>query len=111
MRLTRSEVSKLVHEGRIEEITPFPGQSLRYAVEKSDKFQDLQVQYLDHCIRMIVPQFLISDWDTNDTISIDATMPGESGASIYLLLEKDFQCLDASHGDQSDNYINPNKTC
>jgi len=111
MRLTRPEVSKLVHEGLIEEITPFPGQSFRYAVERSDKVQYLQVTYQDHCIRMVVPEALIRDWDTNDTISIDASMPGESASSIYLLLEKDFQCLDASHGDQNDNYVNPNKTC
>jgi len=31
--------------------------------------------------------------------------------TLYLLLEKDFVCLDETHEDQADNFENPNKTC
>jgi len=31
---------------------------------------------------------------------------------LYLLLEKDFKCIDApAHEDQSDNFENPHKHC
>jgi len=31
--------------------------------------------------------------------------------SLYLLIEKDFKCLDETTEDQSDNFENPNIAC
>jgi hypothetical protein len=36
-------------------------------------------------------------------------MPFFEDNSLYLLVEKDFVCLDETSEDQSDNYENPNK--
>ena len=33
------------------------------------------------------------------------------GKDLFLLIEKDFVCLDHTFEDQSDNYPNPNKLC
>ena len=33
------------------------------------------------------------------------------GKQLFLLIEKDFVCLDETIEDQSDNYENPSKTC
>jgi hypothetical protein len=76
-----------------------------------DHGDTLSASFEDGRLRLYVPEVLIRDWDINDRISIDANMPVGEGRTLYLLLEKDFQCLDQTTEDQSDNYINPNKSC
>jgi hypothetical protein len=111
LRLSKSEVHQLVHEGRLEEATPFAGKNFVYALQKTDDGDALSANFEGDIITMYVPQQLIQGWDTNTLVTIDAHMPLPKGDSLYLLLEKDFQCLDKTEEDQSDNYINPNKTC
>jgi hypothetical protein len=60
---------------------------------------------------MIVPSMLVKEWPENNIIGFNANMPLTGKDSLYLLLEKDFICLDETTEDQSDNYENPNKTC
>jgi hypothetical protein len=111
IRLSRSEVIKLVHEGLVTESTPFGTATFKYALQSQKEGDALSAQFEDGQITMLVPQKLIQDWDTNNLITIDSHMPVANQQDLYLLLEKDFQCLDATTEDQSDNYINPNKNC
>lgn len=60
---------------------------------------------------MYVPQALVNGWPQNNTVGFNAKKPLPNNGSLYLLLEKDFICLDDTTEDQSDNYNNPNKTC
>ena len=110
LRLSKSEVARLVKEGLVKEETPFPGSSFRYSVRKTLSGDALTATFDGGQITMLVPGSLIADWDNNTLISIEATMPVGVGG-LYLLLEKDFQCIDATTEDQSDNYINPNQIC
>jgi hypothetical protein len=59
---------------------------------------------------MHIPASFIRNWPENDTVGIHATMPFFEDGSLYLLVEKDFVCLDETTEDQSDNFENPNKT-
>lgn len=111
LRLSRSEVYTLVHEGRLEEITHFAFKDFRYAVEQTDTGDALSANFEGNIMTMYVPRQLIRDWDTNALVTIDEHVQLPGGHSLYLLLEKDFQCLDKTDEDQSDNYINPNKNC
>lgn len=110
IRLSRSEVAKLVQEGRVAEHTPFGQTAFHYVLQSRPDGEGLSAQLEGSTITMFVPQRLIQDWDTNDLITIDNYMPAGDG-QLYLLLEKDFQCIDATGEDQSDNYVNPNQTC
>lgn len=60
---------------------------------------------------MFVPASLTKGWPENNTVGFEANIPLAHNKSLYLLLEKDFICLDDTTEDQSDNYENPNKTC
>ena len=60
---------------------------------------------------MFVPESFLKDWADNNVTGTDAHMPIDQQKTLYLLLEKDFKCLDNVAEDQSDNYENPNKTC
>lgn len=110
MRLTKTDVSRLCETGYLEEQTIFPNTRFIYALEKTGAAQ-LSASFENNKITLFVPGSFLQDWAVNDIISLDARMPLQPGESLYLLIEKDFACLDHSTEDQSDNYENPNKTC
>lgn len=110
MRLTKTEVSKLAETGYLEEQTIFPNNPFIYALQKTDAAV-LSASFESHKITMFVPGSFVKDWPVNNVISLDAKMPLPGNESLYLLIEKDFVCLDHTTEDQSDNYENPNKAC
>jgi hypothetical protein len=111
IRLSKSEVKQLAETGRVDDRTQFVGGSFCYALQADAGIETLRATYQNDCMTMYVPQHFSSVWYSNDIITIDAQMPLSGDTSLYLLLEKDFKCLDHSNEDQSDNYDNPNKTC
>ncbi|MEO7307930.1 MAG: hypothetical protein ABIR78_15110 [Ferruginibacter sp.] len=111
IRLTKSEVSTLSNTGYLEEQTVFPGNNFMYALQSLDDAGQLSATYNNNKMTMLVPASFVKDWPENDIVSIHANMPLANNQSLYLLLEKDFVCLDETTEDQSDNFENPNKTC
>lgn len=111
IRLLRSEVDKLVKEGYLEEQTAFVNHTLIYAVQSREVGEQLSADFIENKITMHVPISLISDWAINSIIGFSAKMPITETINLSLLLEKDFVCNDETTEDQSDNYINPDKTC
>jgi hypothetical protein len=111
IRLTRSEVGKLAQTGYLEEQTLFAGNKLVYALQRVDNGNELSATLDTNKITMFVPHELIKDWPQSNIVGFNANMPVSENNSLYLLLEKDFVCLNETTGPQSDNYENPNKTC
>lgn len=111
IRLSRTEVNKLNEEGYIEESTFFGNSFLKYAVKQSNEDEELRSTYADNIITMHVPQIFLEDWPINDIVGFNSNMPVSTTETLYLLLEKDFKCIDKTTEDQSDNFENPNKTC
>lgn len=111
IRLTKTEVSKLATNGYLEEQTSFGENKFSYALQAVEDATTLSATFGNNKITMLVPASFTKDWPVNDVISTDAKMPLTEDEFLYLLLEKDFVCLDETHEDQSDNYENPAKTC
>lgn len=44
-------------------------------------------------------------------VGFNNKMPLDNGEHLFLLVEKDFVCLDNTFEDQSDNFPNPNAVC
>jgi hypothetical protein len=109
IRLTRSEVNKLADTGYLQEQTIFPNNTFIYALQSDENTGALFATLDDYKITMHIPASFIKSWPQNDIVGIDATMPFFEDNSLYLLVEKDFVCLDETSEDQSDNYENPNK--
>ncbi len=82
-----------------------------YCLQKKIAATEITASYDDDKITMFVPETLLADWPENNVVGFDANMPIGENKSLYLLLEKDFKCLDNVTEDQSDNFENPNKTC
>ena len=111
IRLTKTEVSTIATTGYLEEETWFGSNKLVYALQRVDEGNELTAILDHHKITMFVPAALTKEWPVNNVISFEANMPLADNKTLYLLLEKDFVCLDHTNEDQSDNYENPNKTC
>jgi hypothetical protein len=111
IRLTRSEVDRLAEMGYLEEQTLFAGNKFVYALQSVDNGHELSATLDINKITMFVPGELIKDWPENNVVGFSSDLPVSENDTLYLLLEKDFVCIDETMEDQADNYINPNKNC
>jgi hypothetical protein len=110
IRLTKTEVSTLANTGYLEEQTRFINNEFVYALQVADK-HELSASFSNNKMTMFIPASFVKDWPENEVVGINTNMPLTNNESLYLLVEKDFICLDETTEDQSDNYENPNKTC
>ena len=110
-RLSKTEVTILAEEGRLEEKTEFISGSLQYAIRQT-KSDSLSADFANQTITLYVPEIALQSWAATDQIGIDCHQPLPNGNALYLLLEKDFKCIDAPvTEDQSDYFENPHFTC
>ena len=110
-RLSKPEVAALAEEGKLEERTEFINGTLRYAIQKTED-NVLSAGFTQHTITLYVPQITLQQWAQTEQIGIEHHMPLPNGNTLYLLLEKDFKCIDAGISeDQSDYFENPHLTC
>ena len=100
-RLTRSDVNKLSKEGYLEDQINFAGNPLIYAIQLTDG-EVLTSSYIDNKITLAMAHVMIKELVETDKVGFANEYGG-----LYLLVEKDFTCLDNVDEDQSDNYPNP----
>lgn len=110
LRLSKPEVEQLSSVGTITERTNFINADFIYSIEKSIEENNIRADYDNNHLTVYVPAKLVNDWPNNNMISLDNILADGSMPEVYVLVEKDFKCMDDSSEDQSDNYENP-KTC
>ena len=111
LRLSKPEVEKLAVVKYLEERTSFGSNIFGYAVQIENAGDELQANFNGSKITVFIPEIFIEDWAVNDVIGFDTIKQVSDAEALYILVEKDFQCLDKTSEDQSDNYENPDKTC
>ena len=104
-RLTKSDVDKFLKEDYVEEIINFGNQALIYALKKAS-VNHLAADFQNNKITLFMPVSQAEEWTTTDRVGFEYT-----SGPLYLLIEKDFKCLDNVAEDQSDNYPNPMTVC
>lgn len=107
VRLSVTEVKQLGEHGYIEENTHLGNQVLSYAVKATDDVDKLSATYINNKITLLLPAALASTWEGSPLVGYDAYMESANGENLYILLEKDYKCLDNTVEDQSDNFENP----
>lgn len=106
-RLTKSDIAGLAETGYLQEQTNFPGRSFVYLIKATDG-DALAAEFVDNAITLFIPKPMVAELIHTDKVGFD-----NKSSPLYLLVEKDFTCLDNVEEDQSDNYPNPlgEKTC
>jgi hypothetical protein len=111
-RLTKTEIANFGKNGYLEERTEFlNGQVFYYCLERRPGIENLQASFADNRITVFVPERIAENWTTTDEVGYNYKAALGEGKELFLLIEKDFVCLDHTLEDQSDNYPNPNKVC
>lgn len=111
-RLSKTEIANFRKNGYLEEITEFPnGPCFYYRLERNNEIENLEASFSDNRICITVPGKIADEWTTTDIVGYDHKMKIGEEKELFLLIEKDFVCLDHTLEDQSDNYENPNKVC
>jgi hypothetical protein len=100
-RLTKTDVSQFMEKGYFEEITHFGETVFTYALMRSNG-EKLAADFRDNKITLFIPGTMADEWAGTDRVGFE-----DCNAPLYLLVEKDFKCLDNVAEDQSDNYPNP----
>ena len=100
-RLTKGDVENFSKHGYLEEITHFGEQSLIYALQRAP-IDQLSADFKYNKITLYMPVLMADEWAITDKIGFESWH-----GRLYLLIEKDFKCLDTVAEDQSDNYPNP----
>ncbi len=110
-RLTRSEVETLRDDGLINATLNFPGGAMiHYIVQGSASVVEPTADFADNNIRIRIPEPAVRAWADSEQVSITAEESLDGGASLALLLEKDFACLAPREGeDESDMFPHPSE--
>ena len=111
IRLTKTEIDKFGTEAYLEESTEFGTSTFRYALSVQKELENLSASFEGNTITMWVPAWMQKEWVSTDNVGYNHKMPLPDGKELFLLIEKDFVCLDNTFEDQSDNYPNPNAVC
>ncbi len=116
VRVSRSEVTRLLAGDRLEEtinFTPDPVANFTYALQQDRLFSQLEVQYTENKITILIPADQANAWGTTDQVGIAERIGLGDLGSLAVLIEKDFACLDRSDEDNEDTFPNPNagSTC
>lgn len=110
-RLSKTEVAALAENGMIEEQTEFINGTLVYAIREA-KQEILSAGFIQNTITLYVPENALQQWANSNQIGLDVHVPLPNANTLYLLLEKDFKCIDMEvKEDQGDYFDNPQKTC
>ena len=109
--MSKADVEELAVAKYLEERTSFGSNTFGYALQIKDAGDELSADFDGSKITVFIPEIFTKDWTVNNVVGFNATKQVSDAESLYILVEKDFKCLDEVTEDQSDNYENPNKTC
>ena len=110
IRLSRTEVDTFGTAGYLQEQTQVGNGTFTYALQSKDGISALEAAYDNNTMTIFVPAAIPPVWAKDETVGYDNNMDTGNG-KLFILLEKDFKCIDNTSEDQSDNFDNPNMTC
>jgi hypothetical protein len=110
-RLSKADVALLTSEGLVTETTSFGKSVFVYRVVQVAEGEELSASFALDTITLHVREELLKDWATNDVVGFSSTQQVSDDEGLFLLLEKDFKCLDNTSEDQSGQYDNPKTNC
>jgi len=111
IRLTQTEIKNFEENGYIEEATEFIDNKLFYALSSSQHVNELSAQMVGNKITLLVPENIAQNWTSTDLVGFENKFDIGNDKKLFLLVEKDFVCLDNTFEDQSDMFPNPNAVC
>ena len=116
LRVSRSELATLLAGDRVEEtihFAPQAGASFTCALQQDTAAKSPAVHYTDNKVSVLLPPDQAYVWSAPDQVGIAEEISLGAIGSLFLLIEKDFACLDRGEEDNQDTFANPHagRTC
>lgn len=110
LRVTPSEMSRLLDTGRIQDAIHFaPGVQLTYALEHAPDHTQISVRFDYMQLTVQVPTRTVQSWASGSDVGMYASVPAGPDRLLEIAIEKDFACLDKSEDQNRDTFPNPNQ--
>ena len=108
LRLTQSEVRRLADAGSVEESTDFGG-GRRFGYSLcADDVPAPAATFDGGALLVRLPRDVARRWADGDEVGIESSQPAGEGATLKILVEKDFVCIDGPPDEnQDDAFPNP----
>jgi len=101
-RLAQNEVSELVTTGETWSKCDFGNGTFVYGI-KSTNAQSISCSFSNERVVAQIPETLLTDWHTDERVGFDHKENG-----LFVLIEKDWQCLKPRDDeDESNLYTHP----
>ena len=113
LRLARGEVDVFARDGRVEDAVRFgPSARLAYALERATDATAVTARFGADGVVVRVPAAVAARWCRDDEVGFEGEQDAGDGATLRILVEKDFTCLKTRSGeDESDAFPNPHDHC
>jgi len=111
LRITPSELNRLLETGRIEETICFATDEnarLTYVLKHDADAPAMSVNYSRQEIAVVVSSRDVRQWACAQDVGLYGEVPTRSGA-LELAVEKDFACLDQNDAENADTFPNPHQ--
>jgi hypothetical protein len=109
LRVSPSEMARLLRTGRIEEavhFAPEPDALLTYALEHAATDEEISVRYRPQEVTVVLSTEGARKWAGGDQVGVHGVHKVGDG-TLELLVEKDFACLEGKDADNEDTFANP----
>lgn len=112
LRLTKTDVADLKEKGMVKEETVFSFEAVfSYALFVDADSEEINAKFKDNCVTVFLPEKEAAILTDTEEITVKNSQYNGSADGLYILIEKDLQCLDDTSEDQSDMYENTKTTC
>lgn len=112
LRLTKTDVRNLKETGRVDEKTVLGNEQLfSYSLLKDENADAISASFVNGSITVVLPKNEAKTLTETDEITVKGYQNNGEEGDLFLLIEKDLQCLDDTFEDQNDMYENPKTTC
>ena len=111
LRITPSELERLLEDGRIQETIHFashPEARLTYALEHTPLAERMVIRYMPGEVLVLVSSDAAGHWASGPDVGIYGEFTTRYG-TVELAIEKDLACLDKSDAENADTFPNPSQ--
>lgn len=112
LRLTKTDVDDLRSKKIIHSETVISSSELfKYSLDVSSEIKNISARFKNGKITVSITAEMAHILTETNEITVKGEQENGADEKLFLLIEKDMQCLDESAEDQSDMYENPNSSC
>ncbi|MDO5656238.1 MAG: hypothetical protein Q4G27_08875 [Flavobacteriaceae bacterium] len=111
LRLTKTDVADLKSKQHVACKTVISNQEIFEYVLQSKDISEAKAAFSSGRITVTLPLAMASILTDTEEITVKSYQENGQEEPLFLLIEKDLQCLDETHEDQSDMYDNPKLSC